>query len=221
MANNIVIGYVHPGVMQEATARSLMEICLHRGNPIVGIISSSSPRQHVARNSTIERFLEGKGDWLLWVDTDMTFDRDAPSRLLHTALKNKADMVAGLCFVYKRHASEIGTNAYMWNGETHVEVDGYKPGTVIEVDATGSAFILIHRRVFEAMAAEQDEDWYHWHQNYVKHPETGEPMGHDLAFAREAGKLGFKLLYDTNVGTGHIKYFELTEQNYFDYKGIS
>ena len=141
----------------------------------------------------------------------MSFDHDAVERLRATALKHDADMVAGLAFIYNRGAHTIFPNMFEYTGpeEGFKPVDDYESGRVYEIDGTGSAFMLIHRRVYE------DWDNEYWHQTWREHPETGQPMGHDLAFCYEVTQTyGRKLLYDTSVKTGHIKAMALTEENY-------
>jgi len=151
----------------------------------------------------------------MWVDTDMTFEYDSIERLLKTAREHKADMIAGLGFIYKRTAGEIVPNGYLWYDEHHAfsEINDYEKGKVYDIDGTGSGFALIHRRVFEAF-----DDEY-WHETWREHPYTGNPMGHDLAFCWRAKQdYGMKIVWDTNVKTGHIKPFELVEENFDSYR---
>jgi len=193
----------------------MMEICLWKPNNIWGLTSASNPRQEVARNAAIQNFLASEGDWMMWIDTDMTFEYDSIERLLKTAQKTKADIVTGLGFIFKRSEQMIVPNGYIWNDddEAFVEMGNYEKDRVYEIDGTGSGFVLIHRRVFEAF------DDVFWHQTWVKHPRTGRPMGHDLAFCWRAKQdYGMKIVWDTSVKTGHIKYFELTESDYDTYK---
>jgi len=210
----VTIGYVHPNIVTEGFARSLAQACLWQDNKIVGIISASSPRQHVARNSVITKFLEGPAEWLMWIDTDMTFEPSSIDRLRRTAHKKKADMVAGLAFIYKRHESVIQPNAFMWDAEgtDFVSVNDYTSGSILKVDAAGSAFVLINRKVLENTGP-------HWHENWMYHPSNNGPMGHDLAFFYNACvTLDYKLVYDTNIKAGHIKHFELNEDSFRSYQ---
>ena len=213
--NSVNISYVHPNIVTEGFARSLAQLCLWRPNLILGLTSVSNPRQEIARNEAIKNFLLSPSEWNMWIDTDMTFNYDAIEKLRDTALANDADMVSGLGFIYKRGLNAIIPNGYAWNEEERWfhEVEDYESGKTYEIDGTGSGFLLIHRRVFEAWDNE------YWHQTWREHPASGKSMGHDLAFCYEATQnLGFKLLWDTDVKTGHIKHFELTEENYDAYR---
>ena len=213
--DKVYLGWVHPNTVHEPFARSMMEACLWKPNGIWGLTSASNPRQEVARNAVIKNFLETQGDWLMWIDTDMTFKHDAIEKLVKTARKHKADIVSGLGFIYKRAAEEIVPNGYLWDEKenAYAEIINYQKGRVYEIDGTGSGFVLIHRKVFEAFDNE------HWHETWRAHPHTGNPMGHDLAFCWRAKQdYGMKIVWDTGVPTGHIKHFELTETNYDAYR---
>ena len=218
--DSVMIGYVHMHTVFEGFARSLAETCLNKDNNIYGIIASQNPRQEAARNATIQKFMEGFNDgrnhygaeWFMWLDTDQTFEHDAIARLRDTAHNYDADAVGGLTFVYQRGAQEVHPNGWYWDGEHFVWIEDYEPGKVYEINGTGSAFVLINRKVFEAW----DGDW---HVTHVNHPATGEYMGHDLAFFHKMSvDDGFKLVWDTSVQSGHIKHFELTETQYHAYR---
>jgi len=125
-------------------------------------------------------------------------------------------MVGGITWVYKRGENELTPNAWTWDeqGVTWQDITEYETGEVYEIDATGSAFVLINRRVFEWLAQYSDE----WHTSGI-HPDTGTYMGHDLAFCYDAVVRGpFKLFWDTGVQSGHIKHFELDEKMYRNFQ---
>ena len=215
LEDSVMIGYVHPNVVTEGFTRSLAGACLWRDNKIVGIVSAANPRHHVARNEVIKKFLESPAEWLMWIDTDMTFEHECIDRLRETAAAEGADIVAGLAFIFKRLENIVQPNMYLWDTDINkfAEIRDYESGEVLNVDAVGSAFVLINRRVFEAW---DDEGW---HQNWMEHPASGEAMGHDLAFFYQACiEQDFKLVYDTDIQSGHIKHFELNEETFRDWQ---
>ena len=172
--DKVYVAYVHPNTVTEGFARSLAESSIYPGNGIWGFISVSNPRQEVARNAGIKSFLDNTpGDWFMWIDTDMTWEHDSIERLVATAHKHKADMVAGLGFIYKRMAEQIVPNGYWFDEEDlyYKEFSDYEPGKIYDIDGTGSGFVLIHRRVFEAW----DDEF--WHSTWRAHPYTGGEMG--------------------------------------------
>ena len=222
LPDTVAIGYVHPNTVTERFSYSLAQACLaQRDNNIIAILSASSPRQEHARNTVIGKFLDGTrhgnmhvgAEWLMWIDTDMVFEPLAIKQLRNTAKNHKADMACGLAFVYKRHDNVLVPNVYTFDHDTKnwLDTEDYPRGIVKEVDATGSAFVLINRRVLEG----QDD---YWHVSGI-HPATGNYMGHDLAFFYDRVVDGpFKLVWDSNVKTGHVKHFELTEEQFDAYR---
>lgn len=211
--DSVAIGYVHPNIVTEGFARSLANACRWPANKILGLISASNPRQYLARNAVIEEFLEGPCEYLMWIDTDTAFEHNAIERLRQIVNIKQADMAAGLCFIYERGNNVVKPNFAYWKDDHFEFGDNYQAGEILTPDACGSAFVLIHRKVFEATGPV-------WHQNWVHHPATnGQPMGHDMSFFYDATiTFGFKLVYDTGVKTGHIKHFELREQHFRDYQ---
>ena len=214
MSEGVYLAWVHTGIVHEPFARSVAEVCLWKPNNIVGITTAGGPRQEAQRNAAIAAFLKTDGEWLMWIDTDMTFNRDMVERLLKTAHETGADAVGTLGFIWDPSQQIVVPNAYLWSDVDNAYhwVVNYEREAIVQIDATGSGSVMIHRRVFEAWDHER------WHETWPVHPDSGGLMGHDLAFFHKATREdGFKLMWDTTVKTGHIKSFELTEANYDAY----
>lgn len=91
-------------------------------------------------------------EWLLQIDGDMTFEAGALQRIVTTAFGECpwADIVGGYCTL-KGHPNlpTIDTGSGLW--ESHFPGKG-----PVEVIRTGTAFLLVKRRVFEQMP----EPWF-------------------------------------------------------------
>jgi len=212
--DSVAIAWVHPNIVTEGFARSLANLCRWPLNNIGAMISVSNPRAHVARNAAIEEFLASSTEYLMWIDTDMTFEHNSIERLMATMKRYDADIAAGLAFVLHRTTSSIQPNCWLWSEEDKEwkDVTDFKSGEVLRVDAVGSAFVLIHRSVFEASGPA-------WHRDWISHPASGDAMGHDLSFFYDACVAGdFKLVYDTGIEAGHVKHIELREAHFRDYQ---
>ena len=105
------------------------------------------------RNELVQRM---QGDWILFIDSDMSFQPDAIGRLVKVREEHDLDIVGGLCFqrkdphqptMYMRESPTEGGYSFLekWDSD------------LVEVDATGFAFVLIHRRVFERMVRVYEE----------------------------------------------------------------
>jgi hypothetical protein len=178
--------------------------------------TAQSPRQEAGRNEAIRGFLTTKAEWLMWIDTDMVFERHSVRDLLWTARNNAGDIVAGLGFSFDQANGTMAPNGYRWNDHGFFEpIYEYQetPERVLDVDGVGSGFLLVNRRVYEKWTEYFGDEL--WHQTWPQHAASGTLMGHDLAFCFHAKEdLGMSILWDTYVKTGHIKHLALTEDNY-------
>jgi len=171
-----------------------------------------------ARNNTARKFLhDGDSDWLMWIDTDMGFEADSIDRLLDAADPETAPIVGGLCFTMR----EVGADGsggmlvqpvptiYRWTSTTSEdgsERAGYSPcldyprDAFMRCDATGSAFVLIHRSALAAIEAEFG-DWY----TPVWNPSVSEFVSEDLAFCMRANALELPIHVHSGIKTTHMK----------------
>ena len=211
--DTIHVGYVHPGTVHEDFMRSLLQAA-KLSEMFIGMSGSTCARQYVARNDNIIEFLKGPAEWYLQIDTDMTFEITAPDDLVDAAVNADAKMAAGLCFIYNKDKNQVLPNIFMWNDEKK-EYDlqeDYPEGERFYVDATGAAFLLVHRDLLEATD-------YPWHQDHVAHPDTGKAMGHDISFCHKIRTVtGEPILYCADIPIGHIKEFVVTEDTYKAYR---
>lgn len=178
-----------------------------------------------ARNRVAAQILDPESgcDWLLWIDTDMGFEPDALDRLLAVADPVKRPVVGGLCFVQRQYAHD-GMNGFwtrptptLWDWQENSEggsgflyVPIYPVNAVMRVAATGSAFILIHRSVFERIAeheVERDGEavklgpvWY----NQTPAPD-GQLLGEDMSFCVRCALVDVPVYVHTGVRTSHYK----------------
>jgi hypothetical protein len=153
------------------------------------------------RNAAVQRM---EGDWLLFIDDDMAWQPDAVRRLVEVREEYDLDMVGGLCFrrsppfqptLYMREQPDSGSYNFLekWDSD------------VIEVDATGCAFLLIHKRVFERIIGMDMPP-------VAERLRVGPPpifrwdgiLGEDLRFCQDAKTAGCKVFVDTRIEIGHV-----------------
>lgn len=176
-----------------------------------------------ARNRAVASFLKGDMPWMLWVDTDMGFEPDAVDKLLDVCDPIERPVVGALCFSsYEGRPDDAGGFAtfpvptvYDWarqpDGTTgFVARANYERNTVTKCDATGSAFIAVHRSVYERIA---DHDggptWY----TPIPNAE-GAYFGEDMSFSIRLVEIEVPLHVHTGVRTTHLKPVWLSEAHY-------
>lgn len=142
-----------------------------------------------ARNAIVGKLLSDPSiTHALWIDDDMVFDPDVLKRLLAHDLP----IVGGLCHNRRDPYVPIlirkmdnGLFSFMMNA----------PKGLVSVDATGAAFLLVKREVFEAIE--------------TRFPGEGaftvrDRCGEDVSFCFRAADCGFKTYVDTTVEIGHV-----------------
>jgi len=82
----------------------------------------------------------------------------------------------------------------------------------VEVAATGSACIVIHRDLLAVMAERYGPTWY----SRMANPTTGQLLSEDLSFCARAVQCGYPVYVDTRVKTSHLKRLWLSEADYAD-----
>lgn len=227
----VVVAYIHPGEVSAYFIESMQTTQLadvaardlgERPRRIVNIMQEwSSANVSAARNKVTERFLDTRtadgatvGDWLLWVDSDMQWEPSALDLLMESADPTERPIVGGLCFGMA--SGELVPTIYQWArtdaGElVTYRVANYERNALIRCAATGAAFILIHRRVLEAMRAAKFNEAFPFFQEVQM---GARPVGEDITFCIRAGQLGFPVFVDTRAKIGHHKSQLLTEDAY-------
>jgi glycosyltransferase involved in cell wall biosynthesis len=177
-----------------------------------------------ARNKVARSFLDERdADWLWWVDSDMGWSFDSLERLMACAHPTDRPIVGGLCFGNKPVADD-GTNGQMFQMFPTVyalderdDKAGFSPiydypvNELIQVGGTGSAFVLIHRSVFQRIRDRFGDTWY----DRIPHPKNDVPFGEDLSFCLRAIAVDAPIFVHTGVRTNHHKWEYLSEPSYF------
>ena len=211
----VAVGYLHPGQTSALFTNSLIGMLLYdrsREQRICSVLNEwSSANVSQSRNAIVEQMLAGPADWLLFIDSDMEFGPDALDALLHVADPEKAPIVGALCFgmMHGRLFPTIYQLTLQDDGRpVTVRADDYPPNAMVQVAATGAAFLLIHRSVLEAMRP-RFNPVFPWFQETDL---AGHPCGEDLTFCLRAGQLGIPVWVNTGVQIGHHKTQVLTEE---------
>jgi hypothetical protein len=174
------------------------------------------------RNETIGRM---EGDWILLIDSDMTWQPGDIKTLVETREKFDLDIVSGLCF---QRGDPHQPTMYMsnkrapdpdpsWSGYTFLEE--WDDDSAVEVDATGMAFSLIHKRVFDRILMKKTGEGFP--ELEVRNAMPPPPFfrwdgefGEDFLFCRDAQEAGCRIFVDTSVKIGHVGQQIITEETF-------
>lgn len=183
-----------------------------------------------ARNTAVREFLaDSTAAWLWWVDTDMGFAPDTVDRLFEAANPADRPVVGALAFANREiendgmggRRSVIAPVVLDWktiDGESGFDTRwDYPRDTVTRVHGVGSACVLIHRSVFEQVAAKFGPNWY----SRARNPSTNALISEDLSFCVRANALDIPLYVHTGVKTTHAKLAWLGEGDYWRQRAIN
>lgn len=170
------------------------------------------PRLHIGRHASVERFLESSADWLWWVDVDMAWTAADFYRVLAAAHPTQRPIVSGLCFGTGRGGGPLWP--VIWEPDTTrgLRVYGdYPRGQIFEVAAGSSAFQVVHRSVYETLAATGD-DLLPWYPDGAYGDQVLEG---DIQFCLRARAAGFSIWCNSAARIAHKKP-QFLDEDFFD-----
>lgn len=185
------------------------------------IFVESGPRIAETRTQIVHAFLASESftqaQWLVMVDSDMVFTHDDLHDLLERADAVERPILGGLCFAGRSTETMYPTlyKAYRPFQDAPLDITklrDYPEDQLVEVDATGAAFLAVHRSVFTKMA-DAFPGAYPWFvEGHVD--KFGRPFGEDVSFCLRARSLGIPIHVDTRIKVGHVKTTILNEEAY-------
>ena len=215
-SKSVVLAYIHPGQCSAYFVESMLATVLvddrveRRIQTILQDWSSANVSQ--SRNKLTSKFLDDHtAEWLLWIDSDMSWDPYDVYRLIDSADAEKRPVVGGLCFGAMHGA--LFPTIYLWGETPEGKLVTYRPheydhGGLIPVAGTGAAFLLIHRSVLEKVRAHGFSATFPFFQEMEW---QGDPVGEDLAFCLRCAQLEVPIYVNAAVKIGHHKSQLLTE----------
>jgi hypothetical protein len=213
----VTVGWVDGGTVAGGFAASVAKLCAYEASQ--GRLAAighnfSGPLMCEGRNTLVESMLESDGEWFLMTDSDMTFTYDAAERLHATAELNDVKMVGGLAFGVNATLGQFPTMYTMQDGMPAALMD-IPPSKIVEVDATGAAFTLMHRTLFEDYRRDEYHPWFHRRFIPTNGRHKGGWLGEDLSWCLWLRDKGERILVDTSVEVGHMKWTTLNRETRF------
>ena len=224
----ILLAYCHPGQVDGNFHNSVVNVavadCMTKR--LIGsyMAIESGPRIATTRNTMCRNMLNEHpwAKYLLMVDTDMSFTYQDVLRLYEAMETHDLGVCGGLCFSVGQEDGMKSTMLIMpefdeANPPTEVvslqpyeKLHGTIPeNTVLEVFATGAAFLMIRRDVLEkirAVGGEDEKDAVHKPWLWFSEAAVGDgELGEDVAFCVRARQQGFSTFVHTGIDIPHRK----------------
>lgn len=215
MSNNerVMVYYLSPGQVEHEFCQSLLEMSIYdlmTSRHLAGVFGiRSGALLATSRNQVCAQFLEADvADWMLFIDSDMIFDRDALEQLFKHADAETHPIIGGLCFGLDIEADEPFPTVFYLKDSPEGPVT-VRPNALVQdhgllpVDATGTGFLMIHKSVLIAVRDQGFSKGYPWFQETEL--KSGLPVGEDVTFCLRANTLGFPIVVDLDLRIGHKK----------------
>ena len=154
------------------------------------------------RNELAKQAVKGGSDYLLMIDSDMTY----PETVLDTLISRDKDVIGVLYFSPRENKERTGTGRigpliYDYNPETKlwgewIECHAKKP---FRVNAVGTGIMLIKTEILEKI----EQPWFSFFT--VKYRKAVEVLGEDVAFCLKCMAAGVEVWVDPTMDIGHCK----------------
>ena len=170
-----------------------------------------------SRNKLSLKAIENDCDYILWIDSDMTFDRDVLIKLLQDAEELNADFITALFFMRSFPIKPVILKSLKWgqeNGEFFYGAElweDYPRDQVFETCGGGMACTLVKVSAIKEVA-----------EHFGMSPFTPLPyLSEDYSFCWRLKQLGKKMYCDSRIKVGHVGSFLYDEAAYIRQKELS
>lgn len=229
---DVAIAYLHRNLVAHSFMQSYLRWMLwdlqHDTRMALMMPNRAEHSADVGRNQVAEIFVDSDAEYLWWIDDDMGFAPDTLDRLL-AEMSEEVPIVGALCFKWQETDPDPGggyrtvplPTVYRWLPSEDEDTPprfkawmDYPRDQLVQVAGTGSACIVIHRSVYEAMAERRSED-PSFGQFYDRiRGSDGSLLGEDVSFCIRAASLGLPIHVHTGIGTNHLKNVWVSEETY-------
>ena len=151
-----------------------------------------------SRNKLAAQALRLGVDYVLWLDSDVTFPPDTISRL-KAHLDAGADVATGLYFRRAAPYSPVISKTLNLETGDHANYDDYPEDRPFEVEGCGFGCVLVKAQMLLDVGAKYGAPFS---------PLGG--AGEDLSFCWRVRQLGGKIVCDPSVSCGHVSHTIIT-----------
>ncbi len=165
---------------------------------------------YTSRNDLATKAVKIGADYVLWLDSDMTFDPDILVRMYKTLTENKIDILTGLYFRRVPPYSPVLFDKLEMTDEG-CEWTDYKDkplpdGRLFEVGGCGFGCVFMTTQVFFDVQGTFKDMFGPINR-----------VGEDLSFCWRARQCGYKIICDPSIICGHVGYAVIDDRFYKEY----
>ena len=210
MSKKILIAVPCMDMVSARFASSLATLKKGVGDCIVSFIIGSLV--YDSRNRLAEYAVRIDADYILWLDSDMTFPPDVLERMMKVLDEHDdIDILTGLYFRRSTPFTPVAFDVLETDekGELVFENMDDVPEGIREVAGCGFGCVLMKTDCLFDIAGKEGPVWFSPLAN----------VGEDCAFCMRARKYGYKIYLDPSIEFGHMGYAAVTRGFYEATKG--
>jgi len=205
-----MLAFPHPGTVRAEFMLKVVDLVQAEGTRVASIAQiQTGPGIGMARNNLTAEFLKSPAEWLFMLDTDMVISLGTLPALLEAADPEERPVVGALCCVINEN--QVRTTVYTASRDEAGEFAfrhllEWPHDTILRVDATGCACMIMHRNAFKRISEAHPEEDGLWFAEMVvgKHQ-----LGEDLSFCLRCSMAEIPVFVHTGVEVGHMKTLQL------------
>lgn len=205
MSKKILIAVPCMDMVSARFASSLATLKKGVGDCIVSFIIGSLV--YDSRNRLAEYAVRIDADYILWLDSDMTFPPDVLERMMKVLDEHDdIDILTGLYFRRSTPFTPVAFDVLETDekGELVFENMDIIPDGIKEVAGCGFGCVLMKTDCLFDIAGKEGPVWFSPLAN----------VGEDCAFCMRARKYGYKIFIDPSIEFGHMGYAAVTRGFY-------
>lgn len=208
--SRVAFSFIHPHEYSAHFGRSMWRaVADHPGIRMLDMWSG--PGVAASRNEIALAFMDTDADVLLMADADMVFPPTHVDRITELVSVDQP-IVGGLCFIVGKKGILEPTIRILDPVDGGLQtVWDYPHDALVSVDATGGAFLAVHRVVFEKLLATYGEQAFPF---FADSQHGGMQWSEDTTFCIRARQHGFPVRVHTGLRVGHVKPYIYTESDY-------
>ena len=212
---SVMIGYVHGTTVHADFVHCLLRTIVYDASrerllqsPGGWANNFSGPNVSMPRNQLVGQFLMSKAEWLLMLDTDISFPPQLPSLMLARAMQLDATVLSGLYWGVRPNQNGSGLAAFpvVYGFPAHPDDDleplAFLPNRPVKVAAAGAGCMLVHRTAFLDVLAKNYSEHLPW---FAETERGGHLTSEDIEFCQRLTECGHDVWFDPSIEVAHLK----------------
>lgn len=188
---------------------SLASICYHRSDlyDLMAVYNSRGCYIDMNRNRIVEMFFEkDEADWLLMLDTDLSFEKSLIEGLCKLADETNSKVVAGWYITMYKHGG-MRPLLYRLDPGGFINMFPNMDDSPTKVDGIATGCLMVHKEVYKNVRRDTTNRIFYFSDTALEfeNQPSHDPLGEDLTFSMSCKKAGYDIYTRKSLRLSHHK----------------